>query len=147
MIFDFEKLCIEIELFLTNYTTLRAVEKKAIKDLGIPIQSSSVHATLRKMIKSKLHPQSTERYMGGCYERAVERSAASEANEHDEKVLSGNACAWCGGNLPDVSFCQGVESTYCSQECAEEGRIRRGGEYAILISKYPLFDFAIIPRS
>jgi hypothetical protein len=95
----------------------------------LPIQSSSIHETLRKIINNNLQSQSTERYVGGCYERALERSAASEASEHDKKILNGDACAWCGGDLPDVSFCEGVESTYCSQDCAEEGRLKRGGEY------------------
>jgi len=73
--------------------------------------------------------QSTERYSGGSKERAQENLAAGNATEADQRVLNGEACVWCGGNFPDASFRKGVESSYCSQECAEEGRLRRGGEY------------------
>ena len=43
-------------------------------------------------------------------------------------VLNGLACAWCGTTLSRESRL--AEATYCSQECAEEGRLRRGGYLA-----------------
>ena len=72
---------------------------------------------------------STERYSGGAKERARERMEKGTATANDMAILEGHLCAWCGGKLPTVSKASGVESTYCSRECAEQGRLKRGGMY------------------
>lgn len=57
-------------------------------------------------------------------------ATAGAATPLDNSILSGNACAWCGGPFPSVALAQGIDSTYCSQECAERGRLGRGGMFA-----------------
>ncbi len=127
-----KKACEEIKSFVSNYWALREVERRAIRELGLPIQCMSVHDTLREILHSKMHLKSTERYTGGSRERAVAEVGTSpnENGAKKLKILDRKACAWCGGRLPEVSLYEGVESTYCSQECAETGRLKRGGMYA-----------------
>jgi 5-methylcytosine-specific restriction endonuclease McrA len=52
------------------------------------------------------------------------------ASSTDLAVLEGRLCAYCAGELSSASRRGGVISTYCSKECAEEGRLKRGGLYA-----------------
>lgn len=73
---------------------------------------------------------STERYSGGAKERARENVNNGTASSIDMEILEGRLCAWCGGNLPTVAIQDGVECTYCSRECTEQGRLKRGGMYA-----------------
>ena len=79
---------------------------------------------------SSVRESCTERYAGGAKERVRSNAKAGIASTLDNSVLAGSACAWCAGPLPDASMAEGTESTYCSQECAEEGRLGRGGMYA-----------------
>jgi hypothetical protein len=86
--------------------------------------------TVAQIMTSSTTELCTERYVGGAKERAVANAKAGTSTALDNSVLSGTACAWCAGALPDAAFAQGVNSTYCSQECAEKGRLGRGGMYA-----------------
>lgn len=71
----------------------------------------------------------TERYTGGAKERAEERLCEGNATSEDMEILKGNSrCAWCASSLSRAS--RVAQSVYCSQECAEIGRITRGGMYA-----------------
>jgi len=124
-----DRLSFEIKSFSSSFIALREVEKKAIKEWALPIHHDILKETLCKIVSQSM-PQShtTDRYKGGRKEEASENLKSGNATEEDHRILNGEACAWCGGNLPDASFRRGVESTYCSQECTEEGRLRRGGK-------------------
>lgn len=114
-----------------------------IAEWGKPIPSShSIRTTLRNILMESMensnnNNNSRERYVGGFKERAREKYNAGIASEKDMAVLEGNACAWCGKDLLVVTA--GVDSTYCSKECAETGRIRRGGMYASTRIRSQLF--------
>ena len=128
------RLSSEIKSFSSSYIALREVEKKTIQEWALPICHDVIKDTLRKIVSQSMSThQTTERYKGGRKERALENMNSGNATNEDRRVLNGEACAWCGGNLSDASLRRGVESTYCSQECAEEGRLRRGGKFDILI--------------
>ena len=70
----------------------------------------------------------TERYGGGAKEQAQLRLQEGTASSDDLGVLKGESCAWCAGALSE--FSRQANAIYCSQECAEEGRVRRGGIFA-----------------
>ena len=134
------KICNEIKSFVKSYILLREVEKKAIKEHDEPVNHDGLHETLKEIMfassASTLTLTSTssshlelQRYAGGAKERAVENLAIDELSDVDKRVLEGMACCWCGGDLPQTSLEKGVKSTYCSQDCAEEGRLKRGGEW------------------
>merc|ERR1719162_882093 len=91
---------------------------------------ASVRESLRKILLSDVSYSQKERYSGGYKERALENATAGVASKRDKAILSGKACAWCGCDFSETSLQRGVQSTYCSKECAEEGRLRRGGLYA-----------------
>jgi len=120
----------EVENFISAFAALREIEKKAIAEWGEPIAYSSLRKTLSNILVSSVKgSQTTERYGGGCMERALENSTAGTATEADEAVIRGEACAWCGYALSKASLRSGVKATYCSKECSEQGRIRRGGKF------------------
>lgn len=128
-----DRLSSEIKSFSSSYIALREVEKKTIQEWALPICHDVIKDTLRKILSQSMSThQTTERYKGGRKEQAMENMNSGNATNEDRRVLNGEACAWCGGNLSNASFRRGVESTYCSQECAEEGRLRRGGKFDIL---------------
>lgn len=85
-------------------------------------------AVLRLMTQSCV--PSTDRYVGGAREQARDRMQGGTATEEDMAVLEGRLCAYCAGNLSSASRTPGVASTYCSRECAEQGRLKRGGMYS-----------------
>ena len=128
-----DTLSLEIKSFASSYIALREVEKKTIQEWALPIHHDVLKETLCKIVLSQSISQShtTDRYKGGKKEQALENLNSGNATEEDHRILNGEACAWCGDKLPDASFRRGVESTYCSQECAEEGRLRRGGTYTL----------------
>lgn len=125
-----EQCCDEIKHFVRSYLTLREVEKKALKEWIEPVSSVTLKQTVAQIMTSSTTESCTERYAGGAKERARENAKAGNASALDSSVLAGTACAWCAGALPDASFAHGVNCTYCSQECAEKGRLKRGGMYA-----------------
>ena len=128
---DLQTFCKEVKKFVSSYLTLREVEKKAISEMDVPTTNSSLMANVAKaLMPASSQTNSTERYGGGAKERALENSRNGIATEEDNKIIQGDACAWCAKALGRVSRREGVESTYCSIECAEEGRLRRGGMYA-----------------
>lgn len=123
------RFCRQLKAFVTSFLALREVEKKAIKDWGRPSTNSSLLANLAEQMSSPTS-STTDRYSGGRKERAIENTRNNVATDQDMAVLNGGSCAWCGEKLGRASLQEGVESTYCSAECAEEGRLRRGGMYA-----------------
>jgi 5-methylcytosine-specific restriction endonuclease McrA len=120
----------ELKDFVTNYLGLREVEKKAIKDSGKPFSPYQLRRLVLGMMTSSIGNGSTERYAGGAKERARENLDSGNATQVDMDILEGKMCVWCGGHLPRASKVAGVKSTYCSRECAENGRLQRGGMYA-----------------
>jgi len=136
-----ERLSYEIKEFVRLFLSLREVDKRAIKEWGVPIKYNELRETLKTIwLPLSTKPKQQERYSGGSKERAIENMAAGCASDVDKRVLSGFACCWCGGNLPNASLRKGVQSTYCSHECAEEGRLRRGGMYASSRIRQQLFS-------
>lgn len=128
---DLQTFCKEVKNFVSSFLTLREVEKKAFSEMDAPSTNSSLMANVAKaLMPASSQTNSTERYGGGAKERAIENSRNGVATEEDNKVIQGEACAWCAKALGRASRREGVESTYCSIECAEEGRLRRGGMYA-----------------
>ena len=79
-----------------------------------------------------------DRYGGGAKERALENVAAGSATDADKRVIAGMACAWCGNCLSAASVAG--EATYCTEECAVEGRLRRGGRFASSNIRSTLFS-------
>jgi hypothetical protein len=126
---DESSLAGEIKEFVNQYVGLREIEKKFLKDSG----SSYTCFNLKQRILRDA-PQSaasaTKRYTGGAKERSRERLELGLADGDDMAVLLGNRCAYCGGKLSRASLAKEVKSTYCSRECAENGRLKRGGMYS-----------------
>jgi len=120
----------EIKVFVTNYLGLREVEKKLLQESG---QAYPARTNLKQIVLRNTQANTTTskvRYTGGAKERARERVENGTANELDKKVLEGVLCAYCGGELSTASRSPGVISTYCSVECATDGRLKRGGMYS-----------------
>ncbi len=138
------QLCLEIKGFIKTYLQLREIDKKAIQEWNLPIKSNALRETLRNIVQSSTFSRSqptTQRYSGGSKERALENVAKGTASDSDLKVLNGEACIWCGKDfLQNISRCEGVKSFYCSQECATEGRLRRGGMYSSTRIRSQLFS-------
>eukprot|EP00559_Dactyliosolen_fragilissimus_P005494 CAMPEP_0184872242 /NCGR_PEP_ID=MMETSP0580-20130426/41171_1 /TAXON_ID=1118495 /ORGANISM="Dactyliosolen fragilissimus" /LENGTH=1184 /DNA_ID=CAMNT_0027375001 /DNA_START=422 /DNA_END=3976 /DNA_ORIENTATION=- len=132
----------EIKDFLTAYVNLRQVEKKVIRESGKVIRSNNIKYQINEIIQSSsFSTSSTERYAGGEKERAIDNlTKGIELSQEQRLVLDGLACAWCAKPLSDAAKCRGVQSTYCSQKCAEEGRLKRGGIYASSKIRAQLFD-------
>lgn len=120
----------EIKDFIRSFSALREVEKDAIRKYGLPIQNSAFRETLQKIVLELSSNYQTDRYCGGRKEEAIANKVAGKLSEADKKVLDGYSCAWCGKDLNSSSLRPGVASTYCSVECAEEGRLKRGGMYS-----------------
>ncbi len=136
-------LCLEVKEFIRTYLSLREIDKKAIQEWDLPIKSGALRDTLRNIVQSSVFSRSqptTQRYSGGSKERALENVAKGTATDTDLKVLNGESCIWCGGLLHNISLCEGVKSFYCSQECAIEGRLRRGGMYSSTRIRSQLFS-------
>eukprot|EP00557_Chaetoceros_sp_GSL56_P007692 CAMPEP_0176504824 /NCGR_PEP_ID=MMETSP0200_2-20121128/16158_1 /TAXON_ID=947934 /ORGANISM="Chaetoceros sp., Strain GSL56" /LENGTH=930 /DNA_ID=CAMNT_0017904319 /DNA_START=273 /DNA_END=3065 /DNA_ORIENTATION=+ len=127
-----DELCSEIKVFVSTYISLREVEKRSIQQYPNPIKCHDVKNTLRKIATDSMATQfqTTERYCGGRKEEALKNLSLGIATDKDHRIINGESCAWCGKHLTQAAMSKDVESTYCSQECAEEGRLRRGGMYA-----------------
>uniref|UniRef100_A0A6U3UVT8 HNH domain-containing protein n=1 Tax=Ditylum brightwellii TaxID=49249 RepID=A0A6U3UVT8_9STRA len=120
----------ELKQFVASYISLREIEKKRLKEWGQPVTSYSIRRVLSTIIAPNATIGCNDRYGGGAKERAVQNKKNNNATQRDKAVLNGTACAWCGSELSHASLADGVDSTYCSHKCAEEGRLRRGGVYA-----------------
>jgi 5-methylcytosine-specific restriction endonuclease McrA len=116
----------EIKEFVSNCLKLREAEKKALKDSGRAFPAAGLSQAVAGLMSRAVY--STERYTGGAKERAREREKDGTSTETDRAVLAGEACAMCGKRLS--AACTAAGSAYCSQDCAEEGRLCRGGMYA-----------------
>jgi 5-methylcytosine-specific restriction endonuclease McrA len=116
----------ELKEFVTNYLRLRAIESKTLRESGKPFPARGLSQAVAKLLVSSFN--GTERYIGGAKERARENVASGTASASDLSILDGRSCAWCGKCLS--AACVRAKSTYCSQDCAEEGRLRRGGKFA-----------------
>uniref|UniRef100_A0A7S1FWL3 Uncharacterized protein n=2 Tax=Corethron hystrix TaxID=216773 RepID=A0A7S1FWL3_9STRA len=137
-----KQLTSEIKKFVISFLSLREVEKNAIKKWDVPIKCSSLHETLKKILLPAPGQQfgHSDRFLGGSKEKALERISAGTASQTDKRVLNGLACCWCGKDLPSTSLLQYVQATYCSHECTENGRLRRGGLYASSRIRQQLFS-------
>lgn len=128
----------ELKSFVSFYLGLREIEKKAVKDSGLSITSQALNATANKLLISTVTGTTTERYTGGAKERAIENKKNNCATKSDEDVINGKACAWCAKTLVRGSN-NIIEATYCSAQCADLGRVRRGGMYASTKIREQLF--------
>lgn len=109
--------------------SLREIEKRWLKESGLSFSGPNLRQdVVRLMTQSSVI--SKKRYVGGAKERARERLEHGTASESDMAVLDGRLCAYCAGSLSAASSVSGVASTYCSQECVEQGRLKRGGMYS-----------------
>jgi SWI/SNF-related matrix-associated actin-dependent regulator 1 of chromatin subfamily A len=117
----------DLRSFVSVYLTLSEAGRKVIKDAGSPFPPYNLaQRTQSPRLGSEI--RSLNRYVGGAKERAVENREAGCPSSGDLAVLDGQACAWCRGDLPTAH--QRAGAGYCSQACAEEGRLKRGGKYA-----------------
>lgn len=117
--------CTEIKKFVSSFLALREIEKKRLKESGLVFSSRDLRRQIAaQTVDERESGTTTDRYGGGAKEQALERQNAGTATSADLAVLEGKACAWCGGRIAQAG------STYCSQSCAEDGRLRRGGMYA-----------------
>lgn len=116
---------------MRQFIALREVEKKRLRECGGLFSSLNVRQQLLRLTAQETSSgPSTERYTGGAKEHARARLEDGAATKTDMAVLEGRLCAYCAGDLSAASRVAGVISTYCSKECAEEGRLKRGGMYA-----------------
>ena len=132
----------ELKEFVMEYLRLREIEKRTLKESGKAFVAHQLRkAVLGIMTDSvgDLQRRTKERYGGGAKERARENIENGAASEKDLKVLEGELCAWCGGTMSAESKLAGVQSTYCSRECTEHGRLKRGGKYASTQIRAQLF--------
>lgn len=114
------KCCEELRCFVSTYLSLREVEKKALRQWGKPVSSVGLRKSVAQIMASNVSKKCKERYAGGAKERAQKNlKEGLTLSATDKGVLAGTACAWCGSQLPHTSLARGVESTYCSQTCAE----------------------------
>lgn len=119
----------ETERFVSSYLALRAVERKVLKESEAAFSSRNLaHSVAKVMVGKAGTTPSTTRYTGGAKERAEAKLKEGSATRDDLAVLKGDNCSWCAGILSAAS--RQAKAVYCSQECAEEGRLRRGGMYA-----------------
>ncbi len=125
---DESQLCSEVKAFVKSFILLREVEKKIISEHTEPIEPFGLQEVLKKMLLAKSNHSEVQRYAGGSKERAVENFKKGEVSERDKRILAGTSCSWCGKEKPSTALEKGVESTYCSQACAEEGKLKRGGK-------------------
>ena len=133
----------EVKSFITSYMNLREVEKKAVKESNEIIEASALNRTAAKLLQSTVCG-STERYSNGgkalgAKERAVENVRNNVATDSDRLVLRKLACAWCAAPFQKQNLTHDVDATYCSFECAEEGRIRRGNIFSSTKIRESLF--------
>lgn len=112
--------------FIRAYLSLREIERKVLSDHGEPITADEMPRRIASLLTHS--GQGTERYVGGAKERAKERLLDGSLTEEDHAILDGQACSWCGAMLSRAA--RQAQSSYCSQACAEEGRLKRGGMYA-----------------
>ena len=127
----------ELQEFVTNYIGLREVQKKALKESGQSFGSAGL-SRAASCLMERSYAQNSDRYAGGAKERAIENEKNNCASDADKLVLNGRACAWCGGRLSTASVAG--EATYCTEECAVEGRLRRGGMFASTSIRSTVFD-------
>jgi 5-methylcytosine-specific restriction endonuclease McrA len=124
----------EIEQFISNYLALREVEKKALKESGMPYSGHQLKQTSVGLLvlatsaaQTNNDGSNTERYCGGAKEQAQENMEGDIATSTDLAILVGLLCASCGGDRSASSEQAGVASTYCSRECAEQHGLKRAG--------------------
>ena len=111
---------------------LREVEKTLIKEHTEPLKHFAIHDTMKKILvtisPSSLRNTHFKRCTGGSKEKALANLSNDKLSDSDKCVLNGTACSWRGANLPTTSLEVGVQSIYCSNSYAQEGRLKRGGK-------------------
>ncbi len=85
----------ELYNFVTEYCSLREVEKKVLKDLAEPVTSLTLRQRIAKAMTSSTTDVCFDRYGGGAKERAKENIRNDTASQLDHNVVNGLACAWC----------------------------------------------------
>ena len=108
---------------------LREVEKRWLQESDVPHSGSNLKQNIILRMP-KMIDYSTSRYTGGARERAREKVHNGTATERDLDIIDGYLCAYCGGTMSKAAQHQDVQSTYCSAECAQQGRLKRGGMYS-----------------
>mmetsp|Transcript_2693 Transcript_2693/g.6384 ORF Transcript_2693/g.6384 Transcript_2693/m.6384 type:complete len:232 (+) Transcript_2693:125-820(+) len=116
----------EIKTFVNQFMLLREVEKKLLKESGSVYSGLNVRQEVLRLLPTTSFT-TTERFLGGAKERARERVEKGIGDDNDLAILQGKYCAYCGGDLSRVSRLPGISSTYCSRECTDQGRLKRGG--------------------
>jgi HNH endonuclease len=113
--------------FVRAFLKLGEAEKKFLRESEQTVTADEVNSTVARLMLSH-SPEDFNRYVGGAKERAKDNQEKGIASEDDLLVLQGLGCAWCGNKLSSVAL-RG-DSTYCNEECAREGRLKRGGMFA-----------------
>lgn len=125
----------ELTCFVLKYLALREVEKKVIKESGQPFSHRDLLQSVARLMQSSCNG-TTDRYGGGARKKAMENAENGTVTETDIAVLNKSACAWCA-KLLSAALVE-TESTYCSQKCAEEGRLRHCGSSGIRTAMFAL---------
>jgi hypothetical protein len=128
----------ELKSFVSQYMELRELEKKTLKDSGLAVTPSALRSTVASLVISTITGE-TCRYTGGAKEKAILALRNNCGTQRDREIIDGKACAWCGDLLHHASN-NVVDATYCSFQCAEEGRIRRGGMYSSARMRNQIFS-------
>ena len=120
----------ELQLFVSTYISLNKVERKILQNTDIPIAACNVRQIISQSIfesnKTNITPNNNNnaRYANGAMERALLSQTTNTTTPTDRAVLSRKNCAWCAEPLPRA--CIQAQNIYCSQKCAEDGRLKRG---------------------
>lgn len=124
--------------FVISFLELSEAEKKFLRDSDETMTSEDINSTVARLMTTE-RSKEFNRYVGGAKERARENQEKGIASEADQLVLQGIACAWCAKTLSRASL-RG-DSTYCTEECARNGRLKRGGMFSS--SRIRMAAFAI----
>mmetsp|Transcript_34297 Transcript_34297/g.82616 ORF Transcript_34297/g.82616 Transcript_34297/m.82616 type:complete len:1136 (-) Transcript_34297:436-3843(-) len=123
------RLASEVREFVREYMNLREVEKRWLQEGGVPHSGSNLKQNVILRMPN-MTDHSTSRYTGGALERARENVNNGIATDRDWDIVDGYLCAYCGETMPEAARHQDVLSTYCSAECTQQGRLKRGGVYS-----------------
>lgn len=108
---------------------MREVEKKWLQESAKPYCGSNLRQQVLQQMPEATS-NTTSRYIGGAKERARHNVESGTATCTDVAILEGRRCAYCGGTMSAATRREGVIATYCSRECTEQGRLKRGGMYS-----------------
>ena len=121
----------QTKLFCEQYLGLRPIEQKALQLSGQLFKAQNLARVATQLVleTSSTCGDCTTRYAGGFRRQVYQKQqSGTELSTPERAVLEGRGCAWCGKSLT-TSQCV-AETIFCSQDCAEQGRLRGGGMYA-----------------